>query len=79
MNGNTVKAIRLFNDESQQSFARLLGFSSSGIAAVESGRYKPSVRLRAAIARRFPITDDFIHFLREFEKMNNFSQDNIDL
>lgn len=49
MNGNTIKAIRLFNSHSQKSFAKELGFSSSGIAAVESGRYDASERLRVNI------------------------------
>ncbi len=75
MNGNTVKAIRLFNGESQRSFAKLLGFSYSGIAAVESGRYAPSERLRASIARKFPIDESFIIFLRDFEKINGFIHD----
>lgn len=75
MNGNTVKAIRLFNSHSQRSFAKELGFSSSGIAAVESGRYVASERMRAAIARKYPIGDDFINFLRDFEKINGFIHD----
>ena len=73
MNGTTVKAIRLYNSQSQRSFAKELGFSSSGIAAVESGRYVPSERLRAAIARKYPINEDFIIFLRDYEKINGFT------
>lgn len=76
MRGHTVKAIRLYNDKSQKAFAKVLGFSESAIAAVESGRNEPSQRLRAQIARHFPIGDEFINFLRDFEKINGYIQDN---
>lgn len=75
MNGITIKVIRLYNSQSQRSFAKELDFSSSGIAAVESGRYSASERLRAAIARKYPINEDFINFLREYEKLNGLLHD----
>lgn len=75
MKSHTVKAIRLYNDLTQLQFAHRLGYAQSTIGDIESMRKVPSDRLRASIARQFPITDEFLSFLRDYEKLNGIIHD----
>lgn len=72
MKRNTVKALRMYTQQTQAEFAESLGLSRSAIAMVENGFREPSERLSAAIARTYPITPEFISFLIDFENMDKF-------
>lgn len=72
---HTVKAVRLFNEMTQAEFAKRLGYAQSTIGDIEAMRKNPSDRMRASIAIHFPITDEFIAFLRNYEKLNKLPHD----
>lgn len=75
MKAHTIKALRLYHKLTQAEFAERLGYAQSTIGDIEAMRKKPSDRLRACIAMEFPITDEFITFLRNYEKLNKLPHD----
>lgn len=77
MKGSTIVARRVFEGLSQAEFAEALGYSQSSIGFVESGQREPSPRLIAAIARRFPFTDEFLSFFDDYSKINGINHDAI--
>lgn len=76
MECHTIVALRWYNELSQEEFSEIVGYARSTIAKIEAGQRIPSRKLILAIARHFKITDDFIDYLRKFEKMNNLPHDN---
>lgn len=75
MLNNTIKALRLYNEMTQEQFASKIGYSITAISLAESGSRTISPRLQSAIARHFPLDDGFLLFLRKYEKMNKLIHD----
>lgn len=68
MDGNYVKAIRLYLDKSQPEFASMLGVSLSSIAMVEAGHRSVTDRLRFKIAKHVELDEDFYEQFQRFKK-----------
>lgn len=60
MNGETVRAIRIYKEMTQPEMAALLKVSTSTIAAVENGHRIVSDNLRIRIAQTFGAGDDIL-------------------
>ncbi|EFI69312.1 hypothetical protein BFZC1_06033 [Lysinibacillus fusiformis ZC1] len=75
MKPHTIKALRSYHGLTQEKFASKIGFARTTISEVENMRKYPSAALLAAITRQFEITDEFIAFLRSFEKLNGIIHD----
>jgi len=75
MKPHTIKALRSYYGLTQGEFASRIGYARTTISEVENMRKYPSAALLAAITRQFEITDEFIAFLRDLEKMNKFIHD----
>lgn len=60
MNADTIKAIRLSKDMSQQEFADALRVSRQCITAVECGYRAVSSNLRIKVAQTFGVGEDII-------------------
>ncbi|MCU6709787.1 helix-turn-helix domain-containing protein [Paenibacillus sp. J5C_2022] len=60
MNGETVRAIRVYKDMTQPEMAELLKVSTSTISAVENGHRAVSRELRLRIAQTFGTGDDIM-------------------
>lgn len=76
MLNNTIKALRLYNGMTQEQFASEIGYSITALSMAETGARAISPRFQSAIARRFQLDDDFLLFLRKYEKVNSLIQDN---
>ncbi|MDM5233501.1 helix-turn-helix domain-containing protein [Lysinibacillus pakistanensis] len=70
MKPHMIKALRSYYGLTQGEFASQVGFARTTISEVENMRKYPSAALLAAITRQFEITDEFVAFLRDFEKIN---------
>lgn len=75
MRPQTIMALRSYHGLTQREFASRIGYTRSTISEVENMRKYPSVALLAAITRQFEITDEFVAFLRDFEKINGIIHD----
>ncbi len=75
MKPGTIKALRTYHGMTQAEFASCIGYARTTISEVENMRKNPSVQLLVAITRQFEITDEFIAFLRKFEKLNGIIHD----
>ncbi|MEA0562460.1 helix-turn-helix domain-containing protein [Lysinibacillus irui] len=75
MRPHTIKSLRKFHGLTQAEFASRIGYARTTISDVENMRKNPSLSLLAAITRQFEITDEFIAFLRSFEKLNGIIHD----
>jgi len=75
MKPRTIKALRSYHGLTQGEFASQIGYARTTISDVENMRKYPSAALLAAITRQYEITDEFIAFLRDFEKLNEIIHD----
>ena len=75
MRPRTIRALRSYHGLTQVEFASRIGYTRSTISEVENMRKYPSAALLAAITRQFEITDEFVAFLRDFEKINGIIHD----
>ncbi|MFJ7914798.1 MULTISPECIES: helix-turn-helix domain-containing protein [unclassified Lysinibacillus] len=75
MRPHTIKSLRKFHGLTQAEFASRIGYTRSTISEVENMRKYPSAALLTAVTRQFEITDEFIAFLRNFEKLNGIIHD----
>lgn len=75
MKAETIKALRSYHGMTQGEFASRIGYARTTISEVENMRKYPSASLLAAITRQFEITDEFIAFLCQFEKLNGIIHD----
>lgn len=75
MRPHTIKALRSYHGLTQGEFALRIGFARTTISEVENMRKYPSAALLAAITRQFEITEEFVAFLRSFEKLNGIIHD----
>ena len=75
MKPGTIKALRSYHGLTQGEFASRIGYARTTISEVENMRKNPSVQLLVAITRQFEITEEFISFLRQFEKLNGIIHD----
>lgn len=58
MNGDAVRAIRIYAGLTQEAFARRLGVSKSCVAEAESGRRPVSPALRIKIAQVYGVSPE---------------------
>ena len=63
-----LRYTRLFYGLTQSAFAAELGYKQSTISDVENKRKNGSVRLRAAIYRKYPKSPEFERFLCEMRQ-----------
>lgn len=70
MNEKIFKAIRLRAGLTQREFAEELGISESTVAAIEKQRRPISDQVRARLALKFDITQDFLEF---YDRISKFS------
>lgn len=75
MERNTIKALRMYYNHTQKQMAEAIGYSTSALSLAENGIRAITPQLQASIARHYKIDDGFIEFLRNFERMNGFTND----
>jgi transcriptional regulator with XRE-family HTH domain len=63
-------AIRMFLNMSQQEFSEFLELSPSNVYMIESGERRITEKVKAKLARKFEVTQEFIDF---FERINKLS------
>jgi putative transcriptional regulator len=64
--GNTIRKLRFNYDEmTQQQLAEKAGVTRQTIAAIEKGKYSPSLDLAFRIALAFNVALDEVFFLEE--------------
>lgn len=63
-----LRLTRLFYGKTQSDFAKDLGYKQSTISDVENKRKIASDKLRIALARRFPKSEEFERFLMEIKR-----------
>lgn len=73
MNGETVRAIRVYKEMTQPEFAAVLKVSKSCIAAVESGHRVVSDNLRIRIAQTFGMGTDILEAIAAARASSNLS------
>lgn len=70
MDLHPIKQLREHYGLTQAEFAKRIGYARTTVSDVENMRKNPSPALLAAISRHFEITDEFVTFLRNTEKLN---------
>lgn len=70
MNADKFRAIRLYLNLTQEEFAKILGVSQATVGRIENGSLGITPRVKAKIASKVEITDDFFAF---YEKMRRIS------
>lgn len=71
MNADKFRAIRLYLNLTQEEFAKMLGVSQATVGRIENGSLDITPRVKAKIASKIELTDDFFIF---YEKMRKISQ-----
>ncbi|MED0701081.1 helix-turn-helix transcriptional regulator [Aeribacillus composti] len=70
MNADKFRAIRLYLNLTQEEFAKMLGVSLATVGRIENGSLDITPRVKAKIASKIELTDDFFTF---YEKMRKIS------
>lgn len=63
-----LRLTRHFHGLTQSDFAKKIGYKQATISDVENKRKNASDKLKAAVARTFPRTDEFDRFLMEIKQ-----------
>lgn len=67
MTSNRFRTIRLWLNMTQDDYAEFLNLSPSTVYMIESGNRKVTDRIRAKIAAKVELTDDFFDFERKMQ------------
>lgn len=62
---NSLKALRLERDLTQQKLADLLGVNRQTVIAIENGKYRPSVELALQMAKLFRLPVEKVFKLKD--------------
>jgi len=63
-----LRFTRLFHGLTQKELADRIGFTQAVISNVENKKKYPSTRLKVALTREFPRTQEFERFLYEIKR-----------
>lgn len=64
MNGETVKALRIYFGFNQRKFAEVIGITAAYLCMIESNHRTVSDTVRIRIAQRFEVTEELREALR---------------
>lgn len=70
MKNETFKLIRLYSGMSQRAFARYIGVSESTVGLIEANYRPVSEYVRAKLAAKFNLTDDFLDYVEKYRKLS---------
>lgn len=71
MNNETFRDIRNYKQMTMRQFASWLGVSLSTVCEIENGNRNVSHYVKAKLAHKFDITDDFLQFRERKSKLIN--------
>lgn len=69
--GQRVKNARREKNYTQESFSELLGISTEHLSRIETGSYRPSLRLVEKICEVLEITEESLMFGNKADTQNN--------
>lgn len=64
-----MKDIRLFLDMTQKEFAKWIGVSLASVSMIECGQRSVSDSIKAKLAHKFEVTDDFLQYRQRKSKL----------
>jgi len=70
MTNEMFRAIRLYKDLTQRDFAKIIGISKATVGRIESGSLRVTPRVKAKIASKIELTDDFFAFYKKMRKIS---------
>jgi transcriptional regulator with XRE-family HTH domain len=70
MKGETFRLIRLYSGMSQRDFAEFIGVSTATIAHIETGNRKVTPNIKAKLATKFDLTEDFLSYVEKYRRLS---------
>lgn len=70
MTNETFKLIRLYSGMSQRAFAKYIGVSPATVGLIEANCRPVSEYVRAKLAAKFDLNDDFLEYVRKYRKLS---------
>lgn len=69
MTSELFRLIRLYSEMSQREFAEHLGLSLATVSYIETGQRSITPNVKAKIAAKFDLTDDFLAYIEKYKKL----------
>jgi len=70
MTNETFRLIRLYSGMSQRAFAKHIGVSHGTISKIEANYTPVSEYVRAKLAAKFNLNDDFLTYVDKYRKLS---------